>query len=91
MDVGPEPSNRIGHRKFKTRARRTHAERLSFCFMDVGPKSSISVGSTEQRREPALNGRLLVNSFELLIDDLTREPINRDVQPISLLALNDKL
>jgi hypothetical protein len=42
--------------------------------------------SSSDRREASL-----VNCFELLIDNLTREAVNGDVKPIPLFTFDDKL
>lgn len=58
----------------------------------------VRTGRGTTRRDQAVEGkraeslvRLLEHSFQLMVDHLTGETVNRDVKPITLFALHDKV
>ena len=46
---------------------------------------------SQSRGYSASRASLLVYDLDLLVDYLTAKPVDRDVHPITLLALNDKV
>ena len=62
----------------------------------LSESGTFPLGNLRNRHEMAplfriREASLLVHHFDLLVDYLTRESINRDVQPITLLALHNEV